>query len=101
MIAGGKAAAPRLITTRLWPSRTSTMLTSFPVISSTMRESRSTSIGLPETTAGRESFLSFFLFSLKMAPLKASIHARQHLAAGVGDQHVVLDANAAFTRQIN
>src|SRR4051794_14307565 len=89
---------------RLSPSRTSTVFRSLSRISRVSCSSRFTLIGLlagaPES---REVFLllSLILRLLNGAALKGLVERRQHLAAGVGDQHVVLDADAALAGQVD
>src|SRR5205823_14559695 len=95
----GTIAAPRFRMTRLSPSRTSTVLRSFSFINRVICSSIPKSIGLLEATF----VLSFFfaMQSLDMTPLERLIQRRQHLAAAVGDQDVVLDADAAFAGEVN
>src|SRR6187551_3226313 len=94
------ATAPRLRITRLSPSRTSTVLRSFVLIRRTRRSSSVTSIGL-----SLEFLLvvlrMLFGFLLNVAPFECFIERRKNFAAGVGDEHVVLDADAAFAGEVD
>src|SRR5687768_11577757 len=100
--------------TRLSPSRTSTVFRSFAAISLTICSSRPTSIGLSDERPDRlldpaapldapplPPFRFPVRFSLNVAALETAVEARQHLAPGVGDQHVVLDPHAPFAGQVD
>src|SRR5436190_10754385 len=93
-------ACPRLRMTRLSPSRTSTVFRSFAVIMRTMRSSRLTSIGpsMDALLAARELFRGFLL---NVAALEGFIERGEDFAAAVGDQDVVLDADAALAGEID
>src|SRR4051812_24842824 len=108
------AAAPRLRMTRLSPSRTSTVLRSLAAISLTICSRSRTSIGLSDAggpppppppaeppASAPPPLRRCFRFSLNVAALEGPVEVGQHLAAGVGDQHVVLDAYAAFAGEVD
>src|SRR6185436_4832567 len=42
-----------------------------------------------------------FFFSLNVATLEGPVEVGQKLAAGAGDEHVVLDAHAALAREVD
>src|SRR5688500_15112952 len=101
------AAAPRLTMTRLSPSRTSTVLRSLAAMSFTICSSSRSFIGLPDADDGSASpslgggpAFRFF-FSLNVTAFEAPVEVGQQLAAGVGDEHVVLDADAALAGEVN
>src|SRR5436190_19204011 len=109
MTTGIASPAPRLRITRRSPSRTSMTFRSLLVINWISFCSRPTSIGLD---AGADDDVAFppldplllpfgFFSSFKVAALEGLIEARKHLAAGVGDQDVVLDADAALAGQVD
>src|SRR5206468_3998478 len=86
VICTGPATAPRLRITRFSPSRTSTVFKSADAISSTILDSRATSIGLPagadgaaDGAPGLGRFL-LFCFSLNVATLEAPVEGGKHLA---------------------
>src|SRR5688572_8989873 len=99
--------------TRWSPSRTSTVLRSLAAISLTICSRRRTFIGPPPAGADAASappppgagaaplrWFRFF-FSLNVAALEGPVEVGQQLAAGVGDEHVVLDAHAALAREVD
>src|SRR5688500_6144132 len=119
--------APRFRMTRRSPSRTSTVFRSFADINFTIRSSNPTSIGLSEDLPDArplELVLGDFLFarlakvvvlsrksafgkrqraiaSLDVAAFERLVQRREHFAAAVGDQHVVLDADASFAGDVD
>src|SRR6185437_13004639 len=96
-------AIPRLRMTRRSPSRTSTVLRSCAAISETICSSSATSMGLLDGGPLRGGLAGFwdFRFSLNVATLEAPVEAGEDLASGVSNEHVVLDADAAFARQVD
>src|SRR4051794_2450612 len=109
------ATAPRLRMTRLSPSRRSTVLRSLTAISLTICSRSRTSIGLsdaggpppppppvePPASAPPPPLRRCFRFSLNVAALEGPVEVGQHLAAGVGDEHVVLDAHASLAGEVD
>src|SRR5260370_42167830 len=99
----GFVAAPRFRTMRWPPSRRSTVFKSFAAINATSCCSRPTSIG-PRASPGAAASFNFFFadfFSLNVASFEGLIQRREHLAPGVRDEHIILDAHAPFARQID
>src|SRR5665213_2838935 len=88
------------------PSVSSTVLRPLSAISLTNCSKSPRSIGPDLEMDGAPALAPgpFFLlvrFSLNVAALEAPVQVRKHLVTGVGNQHVILDADAAFAGQIN
>src|SRR5260221_14341203 len=105
-MAGAAKAAPRFNTTRLSPSRKSTVFRSLAAITLTICWRKSTSIG-PRETSGEDFSAGFFGdffrldLSFKMAALKSLVQAGIHFAGGVRNQHVILGSDTAYTGNVN
>src|SRR4029453_18329873 len=92
--------------TRLSPSRTSTVLRSLAAMSLTICSRSRTSMGLLEgggpagVSPGASAFGRFRL-SLNVAALEGPVEVGQRLAAGVGNEDIVLDADAPFAGEVD